>query len=211
MKHNKVRFFRQHSLETCGISCILTALDAFGLVQYPTEKQEMKLYGIYRCRAFKGTLASAAADCLSKNGLEVGLYHSSPEYLDNLDGYFPEPLFRAILEEYTETLERIRGKVRIETGCSLTPDWYRSQLDGGRLLMVQCLVPGDADGMHDKTLHWILLYGYEGDDFLACDPLSRKIRLSEAELEGYANTPQGRLCVAVGAASDGAGGKGRIP
>ena len=33
----KVRFFRQHSLETCGISCMLMVLDAFGKVLYPTE------------------------------------------------------------------------------------------------------------------------------------------------------------------------------
>ena len=36
----KARFFRQHSLETCGISCILIVLDAFGPVKDPTEKQE---------------------------------------------------------------------------------------------------------------------------------------------------------------------------
>ena len=102
----KVRFFRQHSLETCGISCMLMVLDAFGKVLYPTEKQERKLYGIYRCRVFKGTLASAIADCLSANGLNVAVYHSSRRFLDNQNGYFPEPLYQAMLAEYMLTLQK---------------------------------------------------------------------------------------------------------
>ena len=197
----KVRFFRQHSLETCGISCMLMVLDAFGKVLYPTEKQERKLYGIYRCRAFKGTLASAIADCLSANGLNVEVYHSSRRFLDNQNGYYPEPLYQAMLEEYTKTIERIRDRVFVETGCRIATDWYRERLDEGKLLIVQCLVPGGADGMHDETLHWILLYGYEEDEFLACDPLSHKIRLTGSEAERYTHTPAGSICVAVGESS----------
>lgn len=70
----KLRFYRQHSLETCGISCVLMVLDAFRRVRYPIEKQERKLYEIYRCKAFKGVLASSIADCLSKNELDVEVY-----------------------------------------------------------------------------------------------------------------------------------------
>ncbi|MFQ9892582.1 MAG: hypothetical protein ACLRWH_05345 [Emergencia sp.] len=186
----KVRFFRQHSLETCGISCMLMVLDAFGKVLYPTEKQERKLYGIYRCRAFKGTLASAIADCLSANGLNVEVYHSSRRFLDNQNGYYPEPLYQAMLEEYTKTIERIRDRVFVETGCRIATDWYRERLDEGKLLIVQCLVPGGADGMHDESLYWILLYGYEEDEFHR-DPLSHKIRLTGSEAERY--TYAGRL------------------
>ena len=40
----KLRFFRQHSMETCGISCILMALDYYGKVKYPTVTQERRLY-----------------------------------------------------------------------------------------------------------------------------------------------------------------------
>ena len=193
----KLRFFRQHSLETCGISCILMVLDAYKRIQYPTEKQERKLYGIYRCRAFKGTLSSAIADCLSRNGLKVEVYHSSPHYLDNRDGYYSEPLYRAMLDEYTQTISSMKNRVSVETGCSLTPDWYRRQLDEGKYLIIQCIVPGDADGIHNETLHWVLLYGWEGDSFFACDPLSSKIQLTEAELVRYTDTPVGLICVAV--------------
>ena len=193
----KVRFYRQHSLETCGISCILMILDAFGRVKYPTAKQERKLYEIYRCRAFKGTLASAISECLSKNGLDVSLFHSSPQYLDNQNRYYPDQLYHLMLEEYANTIDSIRGKVSVETGCIITTDWFREELEDGKLLIVQCIVPGDADGMHEETLHWILLYGYQDGFYLACDPLSRKIRLSESELAGYANTPVGSICITV--------------
>lgn len=156
----------------------------------------------------KGTLASAIADCLSANGLNVAVYHSSRRFLDNQNGYFPEPLYQAMLAEYTKTIERIRDRVFVETGCRIAPDWYRERLDEGKLLIVQCLVPGDADGMHDETLHWILLYGYEEDEFLACDPLSCKIRLTGPEAEGYTHTPAGSVCVAVGESSGNKEGRG---
>lgn len=181
----KVRFFRQHSLETCGISCILMVLDAFGRVQYPTAKQERKLYGIYRCRAFKGTLASAIAECLSKNKLNVRLFHSSPQYMDNQNGYYPDQLYREMLKEYVNTIDGIKNKVIVACSCSITSDWCRKKLEDGELLIIQCIVPGNADGMHEETLHWILIYGYQDGSFLACDPLSCKITLTEAELAGY--------------------------
>lgn len=193
----KIRFFRQHSLETCGISCILMALDAFGRVQYPTVKQERKLYAIYRCKAFKGTLGAAIADCLSKNRLHVEAFHSSPCYLDNRDSYYEDSLYREMLQEYTQTIESIADRAAVAAGFRFTPDWYREKLDAGWLLIVQCIVPGNADGIHSETLHWILMYGYDERDFLVCDPLSCKIRLSESELERYTDTPVGSICVAV--------------
>ena len=114
-------------------------------------------------------------------------------------GYDDYPdLYRAILMEYTKTLDSIAHKVSVKTGCVFIPDWYRKELDAGKLLIVQCIVPGNTDGMHDKTLHWILLYGYEGEEFFACDPLSSKIRLSELALERNTDTPVGSICVLVG-------------
>lgn len=196
-RERKIRFFRQHSLETCGASCILMILNYYRRVQYPTDKQERKLYSLYRCRAFKGMLASGIAECLVKNRLDVGIYHSSDHYMDNRDGYYPESLYKAMLDEYIGTIGKIKAQVHIETGSDITPDWCREQLGKGKFLIVQCIVPGDADGMHDETLHWILLCGCDGKDFLACDPLSGKIRLTETEMKGYTDTPVGSICITV--------------
>lgn len=56
--------------------------------------------------------------------------------------------------------------------------------------------------MHKKirfyTLHWIVVYGYEEDEFLVCDPLSSKIRIPEEALENYMDTPIGKICVVTG-------------
>lgn len=195
----KLRYFKQHTEETCGISSILMILYCFHRVQYPTEKQEKKLYRIYRCRAFCGVMAAAAAECLARNRLAVAVYHSSPDGLENRGGYYPEPLFRAILAEYRETLGRIGDRVQIEYGCGLTPAWVRDQVSAGKLLMLQCIVPGKADGMHDHVLHWVVCYGCRGDQFLICDPVpcSGKLVLTEGELDHYMDTPIGRCAVAV--------------
>jgi len=193
----QLRFFRQHSLETCGISCILMILDYYHRVQYPTVKQERKLYGIYRSQAFCGVQAASAAECLSKNRLNVVLYHGSPALIENRNGYYPEALYQSILQEYYRTLDRIRDRVTISIGDLLSPAWVVGQLEQEKLLMLQCIVPGDADGLHDHVLHWVLCYGYREGLFQVCDPMSRKIALTEAELEHYMDTPVGRAAVVV--------------
>ena len=186
-------------METCGISCMLMALDYFKRVQYPTPKQEEKLYSLYRCRAFKGTLGTAIALCLAKNRLNVELLHSSPSWLDNRGEYYPEKLYRDILDEYETALGSSSGLFRAEAGQMITLDLYRRQLGLGRLLIVQCVVPGDMeiDGLHTEVLHWILVYGQTDGGFLCCDPLYGKIILSDAEMAGYTDTPVGKICLAV--------------
>lgn len=184
-------------METCGISCILMLLDYYRRVTYPTAKQERKLYSLYRCRAFRGVTAAAAADCLSKNGLQVRLLHSFEAMMDNRDGYFPDDLYRAMLEEYRACIASCRDRISLETGADITCERLRSELSAGRQIMVQCIVPGNADGIHEETLHWILLYGFQNGYFLTCDPLSSKITLTEQELERYMDTPIGRICIVV--------------
>ena len=193
----QLRFFRQHSLETCGISCILMILDYYHRVQYPTVKQERKLYGIYRSKAFCGIEAASAAECLSQNRLNVVLYHESPVLIENRNGYYPEALYQSILQEYYKTLDRVRNRVKISIGERLSPEWVVGQLEQEKLLMLQCIVPGDADGLHDHVLHWVLCYGYRDELFQVCDPMSRKITLTGAELEYYMDTPVGRAAVVV--------------
>lgn len=195
----KIRFFRQHTMETCGISCILMLLDYYRKVQYPTAKQEGKLYAKYRTRAFKGVTGAAAADCLGKNDLQVRLIHSSREYMDNRDDYFDRELYYGILAEYKQVVSACGENVAVQTGVDFDCDDLRTYLREGNQIMVQCIVPGDADGIHDHVLHWVLVYGTDGKDFLVCDPLSSKIRLSEAALNHYMDTPTGKICVVAGA------------
>lgn len=199
----KIRFFRQHTLETCGPSCALMLLDFYRKVKYPTQKQERKLYGIYRSRAFPGTSGAALACCLSRNNLDVRLLHSSERMMENKNGYFSDPLYHALLEEYHAALASCRERISVRTGVPITCAFLKQELNRGRQLLLQCIIPGNADGIHEETLHWVVVYGYEGDEFLVCDPLCSKIRLTSDEAEHYMDTPIGTICLSVGETSSG--------
>lgn len=194
----KLRFYKQHSMETCGPACMLMLLDLYRKVEYPTPKQEMKLYSLYRSKAFKGVNGAAIANCLSRNRLNVHLVQSSPQMMDNRDGYFSEQLHMALLAEYRAEVEKCVGNIWLSTGVKITCDTLRQELDAGRQIILQTIVPGDADGIHDHVLHWVVVYGYEDDMYYVCDPLSSKIKLTTKELEGYMDTPIGKIYIAVG-------------
>ena len=115
----KIRFYKQHSMETCGPACMLMLLDLYGKIEYPTQKQEMKLYSLYRSKAFKGVNGAAIANCLSKNGLNVHLAHSSVEMMENRSGYFTDELYTALLAEYQTEAAKCEGKIDISTGVGI--------------------------------------------------------------------------------------------
>lgn len=194
----KIRFYKQHTMESCGAACMLMLLDLYRKVEYPTPKQERKLYSLYRSQAFLGMNGAAIANCLSKNDLEVRLLLSSPQMMDNRGGYFSQELYDALRAEYDTEVRKCVDRIQLSTGVNITTDTLKRELDDGRQLIVQCIVPGDADGIHDHVLHWVVVYAYEGDSFFVCDPLSSKIKLTEDALEGYMDTPIGRICVTVG-------------
>ena len=194
----KLRFYKQHSMETCGPACMLMILDLYGKIDYPTPKQEMKLYSLYRSKVFKGVNGAAIANCLSKNGLNVHLAHSSAEMMDNRGGYFTDELYTALLAEYRAEAAKCDGNIDISTGVGITCDTLRQELDAGRQIILETIIPGDADGIHDHVLHWIVVLGYEEDLFHVCDPLSSKIKLTTKELEQYMDTPIGKIYIAVG-------------
>ena len=194
----KLRFYKQHSMETCGPACMLMLLDLYGKIEYPTQKQEMKLYSLYRSKAFKGVNGAAIANCMSRNGLDVHLIQSSTQLMDNRDGYYSEELYDALVEEFRVEKEKCAARIQLTTGVEITCADLRRELDSGKQIILQCIVPGNADGIHDHTLHWIVVYGYEGDEFRVCDPLSSKIRITEEAMENYMDTPIGRICIVVG-------------
>lgn len=194
----KIRFYKQHSMETCGPACMLMLLDFYRKVEYPTPKQEMKLYSLYRSSAFKGVNGAAIAHCLSKNNLDVSLLQSFHQKMDNRDDYYSEELYEALQGEYQTVLDKCRNRIRLVTDANISCDSLKQELIEGKQIILQCIVPGNADGIHDHTLHWIVVYGYKEDEFLVCDPLSSKIRITAEALENYIDTPIGRICVVTG-------------
>ena len=194
----KIRFYQQHTMETCGPACMLMLLDLYRKVEYPTPKQEMKLYSLYRSSAFKGMNGAAMANCLSLNNLEITLLQSFRQKMDNRDEYYSEELYENLQEEYQVALEKCTNRITLIADAAITCDLLKQKLDSGKQIILQCIVPGNADGIHDHTLHWIVVYGYDGDEFMVCDPLSSKIRITSEAMENYMDTPIGRICIVSG-------------
>lgn len=194
----KVRFYKQHSMETCGIACLLMILDAFGK-DFPTIGKEQACYGRYRSRVMPGTSMGAIAYALTRFNLDVTLAHASPDLMDNRDHYNSPALHAQLLAEHRAWLDRAGDALTLRSGVPITPDWLRDELARDRLILVEICIPGDADGIHDHVLHGILLYAAAGDAFLACDPLSGRIRLTEEELATLMDTPYGAAALSVGA------------
>lgn len=195
----KVRFYKQHSMETCGIACLLMMLDAFG-VDFPTVSKEWQYYAKYRSRVMPGTSLGAIACALTRAGLAVTLAHASPALMDNQDGYNPPDLHARLLEEHRAFIDRAGDALTLRCGEPITAEVLRGELAGDRLVLVEVCIPGDADGLHDRVMHGILLYGVDGADFLACDPLSGRIRLTEEELAALMDTPYGAAALSAGRA-----------
>lgn len=196
----KVRFWKQHSMESCGAACVLMILDAFG-VDYPTIGKEHALYQRYRAKCTPGMLGGSAALALVRHGLDVTLAHAEAEMMVNREGYYPPELFEGILGEHREAVLRAGDALRLRLGEPVTAQWLRSELERERLIIAEILVPGDADGMHDHVLHGVLLYGVQEDEFLLCDPLRGKCRTPEAELISAMNTPVGAMAISAGCKS----------
>lgn len=197
----KVRFWKQHTMETCGVACLLMALDAFG-IDYPTVGKEQQLYQRLRSRAAPGTEGGAIACALARHGLEVTLAYSGSEMIDNGAGWYPPALHGALMEEQRQWLDRAQGRLTTAPGAAIDAAFLTAHLAQERLIILQICIPGDADGLHDRVLHGVLLYGREGEEFLLCDPLSGKRRIPERELAALMDTPVGRMAIVAGKPPD---------
>ena len=205
----KIRRYTQSNHTRCGPACMLMLLDLYGKLRippFPRIAEETQLYNQYRSHVkypdrdeeFPGVNGAAIACHLSSRQLKVRLVHSSGNMMDNRDGYFPEQLFEGLLAEYREKAEECKDRIELITGAEITCDTLKAELDAGRQIILETIVPGDADGMHDHVLHWIVVYGYEGELFKVCDPGYRqKTTLTVGEMTGYMDTPIGKIYLAV--------------
>lgn len=193
--------YRQTTSETCGIACLMMALRHFGIEKYIGKGDliltQQKYYQLYGADACKGTLGADIARVLIEKGLDAELIHTSEVLLENRDGYFSGKDHAAILAEHKAVIEEYALTVRIEkVDCTL----LREELAKGRLVILQCFVEGDADGVHDHVMHWVVVYGTDGNKFRVADPSLNggKFLFSEDEMEEYMKTPFGGCCISVG-------------
>lgn len=213
MDLKKPEYHRQHTMETCGIACLLMALDAFG-VEYASVNRQMKYYDDYGAKSTPGTLGSAIAYVLCSKGFSKGLcikiVHASEKLLENRGDYFEEEKYSRILDEHklwlkaAETVKTVKKLPEESFSCVsghyFDCDELKAELEKGALVITQVFIPGD-DPEHDKLMHWILLFGEQGGVFNAIDPMPKpvggRIKLSAEELEEYMNTPFERTYISV--------------
>ncbi len=199
----KMNFYGQHGFpdygisetETCGTSCFMMALDYFG-IEFPKKSKEPVYYRKYKVQKQKGTLGSAIAFALSEKGLSAKIVHSSEKYLDNENDYYSEELYNTFLEQHKKYIAK--GGFISETGAKINCETIKNELSEEKLVILQTFIEGNADGIHDKVMHWILIYEFENGNFSVCDPGFGKTTLSEEELEEFMKTPFGRIYIAVG-------------
>lgn len=205
-------FLPQETMETCGISCILMALTAFNKIRKPkpVRSGEMSLealfYERYGCKVAKGTLGSAIAYALAMRRLDVSLWHESEALLENKDNYYPDDLHQAILAEHEEYIARGQGAFSVQKGIRIDADALSAELKRDRLLIVQCLIEGNADSMHDHVLHWIIVFDDVDGKFRVYDPLHIRtsqnepnyIEIEHKAMNMYMKTPVGASVISVG-------------
>ena len=199
----KISFYGQHGFpdyriseaETCGTSCFMMALDYYG-IEFPKKSREPVYYRKYKVEKEKGTLGSAIAFALSEKGLSAKIVHSSENYLDNKNGYYSEELYQKFLAQHKKYIAK--GGFVSETGAEINVETIKNELNEEKIVILQTFIEGNADGIHDKVMHWILVYDFEDNEFFVCDPGFGKTKLSEKELSGFMETPFGKIYISVG-------------
>ena len=198
----KLKHIRQSTNRYCGPCCMMMLAYRFRKIDYPSRRLEQKLYDrcFSRALGYGVTPAAAARWFAEEKGLKVVLRHSASQLLENRGGYFAPQQFTALMEEYQKALACCGSTAVVYQGQPITAETLRTDLAAGRQLMVECIVEGGADGEHDCILHWVVVYGTEGENFLVFDP-SRDggcRTFTPQEMEDYMDTPLGRISLAVG-------------
>ncbi|MBR5309688.1 MAG: peptidase C39 family protein [Oscillospiraceae bacterium] len=199
---SEIKFFGQHAFEeygitgteTCGISCALMVLDYFDKM-HPSKGKELELYRKYKIKGNRGTLGGAVGRILHEKGIDVKIVHSSEKLLDNLGGYYSEEMYEDFLSQHKKHIEA--GGFISKKGCDITLKTIEEELYSGNLVILQCFINGNADGIHDKVMHWVLLYKFDDEKFFICDPMFGKTTITKAEAEDYMKTPFGKIYISA--------------
>lgn len=193
----KIRFYKQSEGYTCGPACVLMILDHYRKILRSSPGNEMDIYRDYRSKAFMGMPGVSVAQCLADWGFQITLHHAQESYMLNRENYFEPILFESMRAEYVQRLEESAGLFEVRTGSPISSGWLRDLIAQEHQAILETIVPGSADGLHSHTLHWIVVYGYENRRFHCIDPAYGKLWLTEEELDGFLDTPIGKICVEI--------------
>lgn len=184
-----VKPYKQNGM-TCAIVCMLMALEYYKIIPKANYLYEQKYYRIYRSKYMDGTPFAALAWHLSKNNLDVEIFHSEKKLFKN-NGNFSNEIFDNLIKEYKSFLDYSKEKgAKLNNGIDINCDILKEKLNENNLIILA--------GQIGEYLHAILLCGYDDNNFIVCDPMyKRKQVKSFKEVEEFMNTNIGKWFIAV--------------
>ena len=113
LKHYKQRG------NTCAICCMLMVLNYYNAIDKINWNDERRLYRIYKSKYIDGVPFSAILYHLSKNNLDVSIYHSENNLFKN-NNVFDDEIFNLLLNEYNEFLSiAIKSGAKVYNGINI--------------------------------------------------------------------------------------------
>lgn len=199
----KIRFYGQHTRQTCGSACMLMLLDYYSKITYPTRKMEQELYSRYHVNGYKGIIGSAVANCLSspKNALLVHLVQSFSDRMENRGELFTEKEYELLTASYAMHLQACKDRIRFSPAVDFDGAFLMQALRDRKKIILECFIP-EFEGEPPSVLHWIILDAFDEETGLFRvrdpNPQVKLLHLTAAELEAYMDTPIGKICILVG-------------
>ncbi len=175
---------------TCAICCMLMVLNYYNVIDKISWYDERRLYRTYKSKYIDGVPFSAILYHLSKNNLDVSIYHSENNLFRN-NNVFNDETFDLMLNEYNEFLDNaIKYGAKVYKGVNINNKLLKEKLSENNLIILA--------GIVDNIYHSILLSEYVDNGFIVHDPLDKdKKIMSYNEINNYMNTNIGKWFIVI--------------
>lgn len=184
-----IKHYKQNG-NTCAICCMLMVLSYYNVIDKINWYDERRLYRIYKSKYIDGVPFSAILYHLSKNNLDVSIYHSENSLFKN-NNVFNDEMFDLLLNEYNEFLNNaIKYSAKVYKEVNINIKLLKEKLNENNLIILA--------GMVDNIYHSILLSECVDNGFIVHDPLNKdKKIMTYNEINNYMITNIGKWFIVV--------------
>lgn len=184
-----IKHYKQRG-NTCAICCMLMVLNYYNVIDKINWYDERRLYRTYKSKYIDGVPFSAILYHLSKNNLDVSIYHSENNLFRN-NNVFNDETFDLLLNEYNEFLDNaIKYGAKVYKGVNINIKLLKEKLSENNLIILA--------GIVDNIYHSILLTEFVDNGFIVHDPLDKNKKIiSYNEINNYMNTNIGKWFIVI--------------
>ena len=184
-----IKHYKQNG-NTCAICCMLMILSYYNVIDKINWYDERRLYRIYKSKYIDGVPFSAILYHLTKNNLDVSIYHSENSLFKN-NNVFNDEMFDLLLNEYNEFLNNaIKYSAKVYKEVNINIKLLKEKLNENNLIILA--------GMVDNIYHSILLSECVDNGFIVHDPLNKdKKIMTYNEINNYMITNIGKWFIVV--------------